>query len=60
VPTLDRTKYAAAEGLRRGAYILTDADDGRPQVLLLATGSEVALCVEAYEEFENSSLADLS
>jgi len=49
VPTLDRTKYAAADGLRRGAYVLADADDGRPQVLLLATGSEVALCAEAYE-----------
>jgi transketolase len=49
VPTLDRTKYASAEGLRRGAYILADADDGRPHVLLLATGSEVALCIEAYE-----------
>ena len=49
VPTLDRTKYAAAEGVRRGAYVLADADDGRPHVLLLATGSEVALCVEAYE-----------
>ena len=49
VPTLDRTKYAAAEGVRRGAYVLADADDGRPDVLLLATGSEVALCVEAYE-----------
>jgi transketolase len=49
VPTLDRTKYAAAEGVRRGAYILADADDSRPQVLLLATGSEVALCVDAYE-----------
>jgi transketolase len=49
VPTLDRTKYAAADGLRRGAYILADADDGRPDILLLATGSEVALCAEAYE-----------
>src|SRR6516162_9237660 len=49
VPTLDRTKYAPAEGVWRGAYVLADADDGRPQVLLLATGSEVALCVEAYE-----------
>jgi transketolase len=49
VPTLDRTKYAPAEGLRRGAYILADADDAKPQVLLLASGSEVALCVEAYE-----------
>jgi transketolase len=52
VPTLDRTKYAPAEGLRRGAYVLADADDGRPQVLLLATGSEVALCVEAYEKLK--------
>jgi transketolase len=49
VSTLDRTRYAGADGLRRGAYILADADDGRPQVLLLATGSEVELCVEAYE-----------
>jgi transketolase len=49
VPTLDRAKYGGAESLRRGAYVLADADDGRPQVLLLATGSEVALCVEAYE-----------
>ena len=49
MPTLDRTKYAAADGLRRGAYILADADDGRPDILLLATGSEVALCVEAYQ-----------
>jgi transketolase len=49
VPTLDRTKYASAEGLRRGAYILADADDAKPQVLLLASGSEVAPCVEAYE-----------
>ena len=49
VPTLDRTKYASADGLRRGAYILADADDAKPQVLLLASGSEVAPCVEAYE-----------
>jgi transketolase len=49
VPILDRTKYAPANGLRRGAYILADAEDGHPQVLLLATGSEVALCVEVYE-----------
>jgi transketolase len=48
VPTLDRTKYAAAEGLRRGAYILADADDAKPQVLLLASG-RVALCLDAYE-----------
>jgi transketolase len=50
VPTLDRTKYASAEGLRRGAYVLADAPDGKPDVLLLATGSEVALCIEAREQ----------
>jgi transketolase len=50
VPTLDRTKYAAAEGVRRGAYVLADTADGLPDVLLLATGSEVALCVDAYEQ----------
>ena len=56
VPTLDRTKYAPAEGLRRGAYILADADDAKPQVLLLASGSEVALCVEAYETLKAEGL----
>src|SRR5205814_257545 len=49
IPTLDRTKYAAADGLHRGAYVLADAPGGRPEVLLLGTGSEVALCVAAYE-----------
>jgi len=48
--TLDRTKYAAASGLARGAYILADSPNGKPDVLLLATGSEVALCVQAYEQ----------
>jgi transketolase len=49
VPIVDRTRYASADGLQRGAYVLADADDGGPDVLLLATGSEVALCIEAYE-----------
>jgi transketolase len=49
VPTLDRTKYASASGVARGAYVLAGADDDRPDVLLLATGSEVSLCVEAYQ-----------
>jgi transketolase len=49
LPTLDRSKYAPASGLAKGAYILADAPDGQPEVLLLATGSEVSLCVEAYE-----------
>jgi transketolase len=56
VPTLDRTKYAAAEGLRRGAYILADAEDGRPDVLLLSTGSEVSLCVDAYETLKTAGI----
>ena len=50
LPTLDRSKYAPASGLARGAYVLADAKAGRPDVLLLATGSEVALCLEAYEK----------
>lgn len=49
LPTLDRTKYAPASGLAKGAYILADADDSNPEVLLLASGSEVPLCIEAYE-----------
>jgi transketolase len=49
VPTLDRSKFAPAEGVQRGAYVLADADGGAPDVLLLASGSEVALCVEAFE-----------
>jgi transketolase len=50
LPILDRTKYASADGLHRGAYVLADAYNGEPDVLLLASGSEVALCIEAYEK----------
>jgi transketolase len=49
LPTLDRSRYADAAGLRRGAYVLAEAPGGRPHVLLLSTGSEVSLCVDAYE-----------
>jgi transketolase len=49
LPTLDRAKFAPAEGLRRGAYVLADPESGDPEVLLMASGSEVALCLEAYE-----------
>jgi transketolase len=52
LPILDRAKYAAAAGVERGAYVLADADDGKPEVLLLATGSEVSLCIEAYEKLK--------
>jgi transketolase len=50
LPTLDRTKYASAEGTQRGGYVLADAADGAtPDVILIATGSEVGLVVEAHE-----------
>lgn len=49
LPTLDRQRYAPASGTAKGAYILADADGGPPQIILMATGSEVALCIEAYE-----------
>jgi transketolase len=49
VPTLDRRRYAAASGVARGAYILADSPDGQPEALLLASGSEVSLCIAAYE-----------
>jgi transketolase len=52
LPTLDRTRYAAASGVSKGAYILADAEDGKPQVLLLATGSELSLAVQAYEQLK--------
>src|ERR1043166_964222 len=48
LPTLDRSKYAAASGLARGAYILADSAGGPPAVILMATGSEVSLCVDAH------------
>ena len=46
LPTFDRTRYAAASGVARGGYILADAPSGKPDVLLLATGSEVSLCLD--------------
>jgi len=52
LPTLDRARYAAASGLQQGAYVLADAPGGKPAVILLATGSEVALCIEAYEKLK--------
>jgi transketolase len=50
LPTLDRTKYASAAGTAQGAYILIDAPGGKPDVILMATGSEVSLCCEAHEK----------
>ena len=56
VPTLDRTRYASAGGLAKGAYVLADASDGNPDVLLLTSGSEVSLCVEAYEQLKGEGI----
>jgi transketolase len=52
LPTFDRTKYAAAAGVAKGAYVLADAQGGKPDVILMATGSEVSLCVDAYEKLK--------
>ncbi len=49
LPIFDRTKYAAASGLARGAYVMADCEGGKPDVLLMASGSEVQLCVAAHE-----------
>jgi transketolase len=50
VPLIDRAKFAAADGLRKGGYVLADAKDGKAEVILLATGSEVQLALGAYDD----------
>jgi transketolase len=50
LPSLDRTKYAAASGTARGAYVLADAPGGNPEIILIATGSEVSIAVDAHEK----------
>ncbi|MGH2966537.1 MAG: transketolase [Solirubrobacterales bacterium] len=55
VPVLDRSKYAPAEGLQRGGYVLADCD-GPPEVILIGTGSEVSLAVDAYEELSSEGV----
>ena len=61
LPTFDRSRYASAEGLMRGAYVMADptadAAGGAPQVILIASGSEVALCVTAYERLKREGIA---
>ena len=52
VPTLDRTQYASPSGVAKGAYVLTNTNDGGPEVILIRTGSEVSLCVGAYEQLK--------
>ncbi|MBI3866160.1 MAG: transketolase [Planctomycetia bacterium] len=57
LPTLDRTKYAPASGLAKGAYVLADAAAGKPDVILIGTGSAVGLCVTAYESLKAEGIA---
>lgn len=57
LPTFDRTKYAAASGTARGAYILADAPGGKPDVILMGTGSEVSLCIDAYERLKAEGIS---
>ena len=52
MPTFDRTKYAPASGVARGAYVLADAPGGKPDVILMGSGSELSLCVEACEKLK--------
>jgi transketolase len=56
VPTFDRSKYASAAGTAKGAYILADAEGGKPQVILMGTGTEVTLCVDAYEKLKAAGI----
>ena len=56
LPTLDREKYAPASGLTKGAYVLADSSNGKTQVILIGTGSEVSLCVEAYEQLKKEGI----
>ena len=56
MPTLDRVKYAPAAGVAKGAYILVDAPGGKPDVILMGSGSEVSLCVEAGEKLNAAGI----
>ena len=56
LPTLDRTKYASAAGVAKGGYVVADAEGGKPQVILIGTGSELSLCVDAYEKLKQEGI----
>ena len=57
LPTLDREVFAPASGVAKGAYVLADAKEGTPEVILIGTGSEVGLCLEAYETLKAEGVA---
>jgi len=56
LPTYDRTRYAPASGVAKGAYVFADAEGGKPEVILMGTGSELHLCVEAYEQLTSEGI----
>jgi transketolase len=56
LPTLDRRKYAPASGVARGAYVLADPPDKNPELILIATGSEVVLAVHAHERLDKEGI----
>jgi transketolase len=57
LPTIDRQRYASADGLRKGAYVLRDAEGGKPELILIATGSEVGLILAAAEQLRQGGVA---
>jgi transketolase len=57
LPTLDRETYAPASGLAKGAYVLAEAENGNPEVILIATGSEVHLCLDALEQLTSDGIS---
>ncbi len=56
LPTLDRTRFAPAAGVARGAYVMADTESGEPAVILIGTGSEVAVCAEVYETLKQDGI----
>jgi transketolase len=56
LPTFDRARYAPASGVARGAYVMADAEGGEPQVILIGTGGELVLCIEAYEKLKADNI----
>ena len=56
IPTFDRTKYAPAVGVAKGAYVFADAEGGKPDLILMGSGSELRLCVEAYEALKSQGI----
>jgi transketolase len=56
MPTFDRAKYAAASGVAKGGYVLADAEGGKPEVILMASGTELQHCVAAHEQLKSEGI----